>query len=331
MKLLILVAKNLQLVYFEQHPSHFIDAILGPSELFAYGADKLITKLDLAYEDESGARPKQNEKPKLEDRFNLDSSRFRWIDRRSCLEDLGRIRPETFVDACLLAGSKILRTFPPLENQGLFSKGFSIPDIVTLLQSSGCSVPRLCAQYGGDPQMKKLDYLDRYKRAVTGIRHHVVITKDGDVETLHKDSAPSDVHDCIGQRLPEELSMYISRGMLRPRIFNWLTSGTIFVVAPLEGGDRLEIQNFVRIQLEPLWKQALSLLADSIHRYYQRKEVVTKLWYDPKHDERFNIKDLLPSPKSSLSRWNVRMDVISDRRRELKVRQAASKNRNELD
>lgn len=155
---------------------------------------------------------------------------------------------------------------------------------------------------------------------MTSIRHHVVITKDGDIETLDKEHTPSDVHFCIGQRLPEELNMYLSRGMLRSRVLNWLTSGTILVTAPFDGGDSIEYQTLVKTQLEPMRRQALSLLADSVNRYYQRKEITTRLWFDQEYEAKFNIKDLLPSPKDSLSRWNVKGSMIVEQRRKLKVR-----------
>lgn len=250
--------------------------------------------------------------------FVLENSTFRWIDRRTCLEELGRIPVEVFIDALLLAGSKLLRTFPPLVNPILFPK-FSMRDVVNVIMSCGRDVTQVCTHYSSDPAVKEVDYLDRYKRAATSIRHHIIITKDGDIETLDKENAPSDVHDCIGQRLPEELNMYLSRGMLRPRVLKWLTSGTILVTAPYDGGDSVEYQNLVKTQLDPMRRQTLSLLADSVNRYYQRKEIITRLWFDLEYEAKFNIKDLLPSSKDSLSKWNVKGDVIVEQRRKLEV------------
>ena len=227
---------------------------------------------------------------------------------------------ETFIDACLLAGSSLLRTFPPLENPTVYTKGYSMRDVVNLIISCGRSVTSVCAQYQDDAQVKQLDYLDRYRRAVTAIKHHIIIAKDGNVETLDSRHAPSDVHDCIGQRLPEELNMYLSRGMLRPRVLTWLTSGAIFVTAPYDGGNSREYQNLVRSQLEPWRRQALCLLSDSVHRYYQRKEITTKFWYEEDYAGNFNIKDLLPSPKNLLRTWHVKDSLIHERRVNLKAR-----------
>lgn len=289
--------------------------------------DKLITRFDLSYHSqelfENGVTTKTRH-------FVPENSTFRWIDRRTCLEELGGIPGEVFSDACLLAGSKILRPFPPLTNPTMFSKGYSIRDVVNLIMSCGRSLTQVCAQYSTDPTMKDIDYLDRYKRAVTTIRHHIVITKEGDIETLDQENAPFDAHDCIGQRLPEELNMYLSRGMIQPRVLNWLTSGKIYVTAPYDGGDSTEYQNLVKTQLEPMRKQALSLLADHVHRYYQRKEITTKLWFDQEYESSFNIKDLLPSPKEALSKWNVKGDIILEQRRKLEVNRNSFKGETQM-
>lgn len=189
---------------------------------------------------------------------------------------------------------------------------------------SGGNVSTICNQYADDEEVQRLDYLGRYKQAMAGIRHHVVITSEGDIETLDKNNAPHDLHDCVGQRLPEELNMYLSRGMIRPRVLNWLASGTILILAPYDGGDSKVYQNLVRQQLEPLRRQTLSLLADSLNRYYQRKEITTKYWFDSNTLSSVNIKDLLPSPKDSINSWNVKEDAMLDRQQTLGVRTPAN-------
>ncbi|MCJ1403727.1 hypothetical protein MMC11_006950 [Xylographa trunciseda] len=303
-----------QLAYYEKDPSQFIDAIYGPSELFLFGVDKLITKFTLSYDvletTENGTSMKVSS-------FSLDSSTFSWIDRRECLEQLGNISVEIFIDACMLAGSNLMETFPPFKNLQLFTSGYSIRDAVKLLMTHGQSVSGVCAQYQDDKKVKQLDYLDRYKRVMTGIKHHVVITKSGSVETLDAAHAPFDVHDCIGQRLPEELMYYLFRGMIQPRVLNWLTSGKINVTAPYAGGETQEYQKLVKEQLLPRRGQALCLLADSINRYYGKKEVTTRFWFDASTEQKLNLKDLLPSQKNALRTWHVNNQLINERKDEL--------------
>jgi len=277
----------------------------------------LITKFGLThgvveFDDDGVSRRVQN--------LSVDNSTFSWIDRRDCLDQLGHISPEVFIDACILAGSNLIDTFPPLKDAEVYGQGYSIRDAVGILMANGRSITALCTQYQNDKGVKRMDYLDRYKRVVTGIKHHIVVTKNGNVETLDAKHTPDDVHDCIGQRLPEELNMYLFRGMIRPRVLNWLTSGTILIAAPFDGGDSLEYQNLVKEQLQPWRKQALGLLAYSCHRYYQKKDITTKFWFGEQHEQKFNIKDLPPTLKDTLRSWHVRQDLIIERQQALEVR-----------
>lgn len=290
-------------MYYEKHPSQFIDAVYGPSELFCFGIDKLITKFEIA-----DASQNIGEKEKLDFPI-LEHSRFQWIDRRDCLASLGNIPVTVFIDALMLSGSGLLPTFPPLENEAVYRKPFTMTNVVDMIISCGGSVARLCAQYSTDLAVKGV-YLDQYKRALTRIRHHVIMTDEGDVEILDKDHAPDDAHECIGLRLPEELYMYLSRGMLRPRILNWLTSGKISIAQPLAGGDGRPYQNLVKVQLDPLRRQALSLLTEPIHRYYHSRDITTSLWFDPAYEGKFNMRDI-SSPRDLLSKWNVKNNLIA--------------------
>ena len=210
----------------------------------------------------------------------------------------------------MISGSGLLPSFPPLLDPTLYRKGFTLRNVIDLIVSSGGSVPKLCTQYSTVPIVKEI-YLEEYKKAITRVRHHVIMTADGDVEILDKEHAPSDTHDCIGLRLPEELYMYISRGMLRPRVLNWLTSATVDLPQPLAGGDSIACQDLVKTQLDPLRRQALKLLTEPIHRYYQSREITTKVWFDSEYEAKFNMKEV-PSNRERLSKWNVRNNLIAD-------------------
>jgi len=258
--------------------------VFGSSELFCFGIDKIITKLE------------------------PESSSFWWIDKRDCLKGLGNISSQVFVDALMLADSTLLPIFPPLQDSTIYRKTFTFRSVIDLIASSGGSVVRLCAQYPAHPSIKGV-YLDQYKQAATNIKHHVVMNADGDVEILDKAHAPDDAHDCIGLRLPEELYMYLSRGMLRPRVLSWLTSGNISITQPLAGGDGRAYKDLVKVHLDPLRRQALKLLTEPIHRYYQSRDMVTKFWFDTSYEGKFNMKEV-PSTRDTLSKWHVRNDLM---------------------
>ena len=300
-----------------KHPNRFIDAVFGPSEILLYGVDKVINRFDLIYE---VLEPSEEGNSRARTHFVLESSSFYYIDARKCLDELGRIPSNVFIEACLLAGSSHLRPFPPLYNQALYPTGPKFPDIVNMVMNNGRTGVAVCRQHENDPAVKELNYLDRYKAALTSIKHHVIIFDDGSVDMMDKQHAPEDVHECIGkQRLPEELTMYLSRGMLRPRVYEWLTSGTINLIAPLDGGDSLQYQKLVRDQLEPSRKQAVSMLSSSLTRWYHKRDIFTKAWYDPAVRSKFVVDQEMPSTKNFLSPWSVREEAIGGQQRKLEV------------
>ena len=240
----------------------------------------------------------------------LDKLQFYWIDSSSCLRALGNIHSQVFVEALVLAGSdQFINTFPPLMESAIYKQSAIIRDAVNLLISTRGNVSQLCAQYP-DPLLKEV-WLEKFKQVMTIIKHHVVITVEGDVESLDKDHAPADTHDCIGLRLPEELYMYLSRGMIGTRVLNWLTRGEVIEATPLAGSDAEICQQFIRLQLEPLRKQAICLLTEGIHRYYQRADVKTQYWFDRSIEDKFKPVDVNPSPRSMISKWNVQKELIN--------------------
>lgn len=247
--------------------------------------------------------------------FLLDKSTFTCIVQSTCLEELGNIPAVTFIDACILSGSSLLRPFPGLQDLPVTDKLFS--NAVKML--AGKSVAKVCKEFSGDSRVKEMNYLDRYKRVMTAIKNHVVVVCGGKLTTLDAEHAPHDLHECIGQRLPAEVYAYLFGGMIRSRVLNWLTSGTILITSPPAGGESAEYKILVKDQLQPLRKQAISLLADSINRYYQRKEITTKVWFDDAADQKFNVKDELPSRKNIIRKWQVKEKLIHEGREKIEV------------
>ena len=293
-----------QLAYYEKHPNQFIDAVYGPSELLCFGVSKLITNFsDLLSKDNVEKVAITDTSPPLE------NIQFVWIDSSTCLRALGNIHPQIFTEALVLAGSThFLDTFPPLMDSTIYKQSGIIRDAVNLLLSTRGNAAQLCAQYP-DPALKEL-WLDKYKQIMTIIKHHVVITAEGDVECLNKEQAPVDTHECIGLRLPEELYMYLSRGMIGTRVLNWLSRGEILVPTPLTGADAEVCHRFAKHQLDPLRRQAICLLTEGLHRYYPRADFKTRLWFEKGNEETFKPINVVPSPKHIVSAWNVRSDLI---------------------
>ncbi|EZF76031.1 hypothetical protein H105_02563 [Trichophyton soudanense CBS 452.61] len=274
-------AASAQLAYLEKDPHRFIDAVFGPAELFLFDVEKIITKMD------------------------TDLRHFNWVTKSLCQEELGRLSNQQFADLCLLLGSPFLPTFPPFETPGYGGgKRVNIRDAVGMFNSAGRNALALCAQFEEDQRVHDLDYMDRFKRAFMTVKHHVIMDVDGKVGPLDPENASSDLHELIGQRLPEELYFYISKGILGSRIPNWLTSGELLLTLPLGTEDTPVYRRLLTENLPPIRTQALCLLSNSLHRFYQTKVINVRAWYDDKTDKSIHLKDL-PSVKDTISSWRL--------------------------
>lgn len=269
-----------QLAYLLKLEDQFIDAIMGTTECFLFGVDRVVTD------------------------FNLPKSSLSLVSRAVC-EDILKVSSATLRDAQLLLGTSFTPTFPVLEAM-VATKPTSIVDAITLLNGAGKSVIQLCNYHREHPQVQALKYADRYKKAIMTIKHHVIMEKNGVVAPLNFDEAPGDVHEFVGQRLPEELFFYISRGLVGPRIPNWLTSGEIVLSLP---GGVLDSEPYRRLVIEllnPLRTEALKILAESLHYYYQSRIIKVDPWI-PQDTSNLTIEIRnTPSWKGRLTQWRVR-------------------------
>ena len=172
----------------------------------------------------------------------------------------------------------------------------------------GRNVGALCSNYEEDPQVQRLNYLDLYRRGRLAIKHHVVLMDDGKVMPLDTAIAPSDIHEFIGQRLPDELYFYLSKGIIAPRVLEWLTSGEVRETIPLDSGESSEYRHLVQTQLAPFRREALALISQFLHRYYYSKEkdVTLRLWFDKDLMTILDHKNLNPQPHAIISTWHVR-------------------------
>jgi hypothetical protein len=236
-----------------------IDAIFGSTEHFLFGIDKVITNLNIPFDKSTQVT-------------------FTFISKSSCEERL-KVPPDVLRDAQLLCGTSFSLPFPILERQST-AKAVSISDAIALLNTSQRSVLSLCNLYRDDPDVSRLDYATRYKKTLMTIRHHVILEMDGKVSPLDFPNAPGDVHDFVGQNLPEELFFYISRGLIGPEVPTWLTSGEINLQLPGSVPDNDVYRNLVIDQLHPIRIQALRMLSEPLNYYYKGRIIKTTSWID---------------------------------------------------
>ncbi|CAK47273.1 hypothetical protein CBS115989_334 [Aspergillus niger] len=281
-----------QLSYLAKGPNPLIDAICGPSEVLMFDVDKLITRIE------------------------IDPAQFFWINKQTCLEELGRLSNDQFLDFCLLLGSSFLQPFPGFETHVFPGKNPTVRDALPMFNAAGRSALALCAQFEEDRRMQELEYTDRYKRACMTVKHHVYIDVDGRVGPMDQENASSDMHAVIGLRLPEELYFYLSKGILGPDVPNYLTSGEVLISLPLGVEDTEIYRQVAGSTLIPIRTQSICLLSNSLHRFYQTKVINVRTWFDEKSPSTINLRDL-PSVKDSIQSWKISTEQLPESLRKL--------------
>lgn len=187
-----------------------------------------------------------------------------------------------------------------------------------MFNASGRSALALCSQFEDDRRVQELQYGDRYKRAYMTVKHHAYMDVDGKVCLMDQENTSSDMHEIIGQRLPEELHFYISKGILGPDIPNFLTSGEVQVPLPLGVEDTDIYRQVVGDSLIPIKTQAIRLLSNSLHRFYQTKVLHVRTWYDEKADRPINLKGL-PSVRETIQPWKLSSEQFPEEIKKLQV------------
>ncbi|GKZ20091.1 hypothetical protein AbraIFM66951_008189 [Aspergillus brasiliensis] len=276
-----------QLSYLAKGPNPLIDAICGPSEVLMFDVEKLITRIE------------------------IDPAQFFWINKQTCLEELGRLSNDQFLDFCLLLGSSFLQPFPGFETHVFPGKNPTVRDALPMFNAAGRSALALCAQFEEDRRMQELEYTDRYKRACMTVKHHVYIDVDGRVGPMDQENASSDIHAVIGLRLPEELYFYLSKGILGPDVPNYLTSGEVLISLPLGVEDTEIYRQVAGSALTPIRTQSICLLSNSLHRFYQTKVINVRTWFDEKSPSTINLRDL-PPVKDSIQSWKIPTEQLPE-------------------
>lgn len=127
---------------------------------------------------------------------------FTMIEKPRLLMDLG-LKDEQFLDACILAGFEYINTFPPLLEAttltGFNFRGMSLHSMrmkchvltaaveMVLAHRTGFNVVQHYAEKGST---KTSNYKDSFCRARSAIKHHLILSDDGQVEPLHTSFAP---------------------------------------------------------------------------------------------------------------------------------------------
>lgn len=198
-------------------------------------------------------------------------------------------------------------------------KGVNIREAMTAYNTAGRNALALCGQIEDEHRVNDLPYVEHFKRALMTVKHHIVMDIDGKVAPMDAENVSNDLHELIGQRLPEELYFYMSKGILGSQVPDWLTSGELLIRLPLGAEDSDIYRRLQGDLLTPIRTQALCLLSNSLHRFYQTKAINVRTWYAPKSTRSINLKEDLPSVKESTMSWKLRSDKFPESVKQLQV------------
>ncbi|KAG0086386.1 hypothetical protein BGZ93_000149 [Podila epicladia] len=264
-----------QLVYLERNPKQIIHTIYGGSELLMFDVDRVVTSIDFV---------KQT---------------FGSISKKAVLQDL-HMTDDQFLDMCILSGFELCPTFPPLAED----INFTFKNIHDLLRQHRTGFNAVKA-HADSPLMVKSQYVDIFCRTRCAMKYQPILTDEGHIEPLNKDDAPSDIHEFIGYRLPDEVYYFLSRGVLGEATLNTLLWGHVAEYSPLCNGETEEYRKFLTTELLKIKSQTMALATAQLHPFYHRKVAIT-YWYDSNSSPEHVIKvDTVQSDIDAIGRWKT--------------------------
>lgn len=259
-----------QVVSLDQQ--NFGDAIVGSMSCLLFGASVVVVS------------------------FDWESQSFTWVDRAKCFTKLG-MNEDQFIDFSLISGLTILAPPAELESAPNYIQGAR--EIVGRSGAIG---------FAAYDSLNK-EFRELFKKARTAVKHNVILTGSGEITLTRNDSAASDMHDVIGQRLPDEIYYYMSRGLVGPRVLNWRTRAEVFEIPPLDGGSSSAYQQLVTQKLAPLRTRTMALINTMLHRYYQKKDVELISWFNENNKQSLNVPDA-SAPTNAANRWRVKSSTL---------------------
>lgn len=134
--------------------------------------------------------------------------------------------------------------------------------------------------------------------------------------TLSPGEIPTDLHEVFSSRLPDEVFLHLSRGLVSSQVYTWLTTGFIVVPAPLDNGETIEYRRFVRETLTESPTSptcvALALACSSLHPFWSSKKVSAVYWWQSAAPDRPVQYDSKTTQQlvSRVNQWNVPVTFV---------------------
>ncbi|WFD30808.1 hypothetical protein MSPP1_001832 [Malassezia sp. CBS 17886] len=267
-----------QLVLLERHEKQYVHAMYGPMELLAFdGVDRVILHLDLR------------------------AGKFQFVSKGAITRELQCLETE-FLDTVLLAGMEYCSTFPALQDEATGIMAVNGPPGIrgiSQLVKQHRGGFAFCSQYADHPLVAKTAYLDQFCHARTMIRYSLVLDADGGAVTplpvavggaaaQAAADVPSDLHEIFSFRVPDEVLLCLSRGLMSSSVLGSLLSGYVIEPAPLDNGASTEYQRFVRETLTEGETSprcvAIALACAALHPFWKTRRVAAVYYFQPQID-----------------------------------------------
>lgn len=286
---------SFQLSYM--YENNLIDSIYGSTDLLLTHVDKFILGMEFQSKDFRFV-----DKNKILNELDLTERQFLDISLMiGC-----SVQPETFPNLPKLPKSNPSAPFP---QPSYFKIGL---DIVYQLKSFNPNTKDLFGYISSfnDPNLVSL-----YFKGHAAIKYMPIMNQDGYVDLYVKEMAsfgykdeadfkipeslsvespesiphsekhselkiPAEIHDVISQRLPPEVHLYFSLGLVSSSFLEAITHGTITIRPPIEGGPCDTYKALVSSdESKTLIESQLNLLTQLLTRYYQVKRVKLDYWF----------------------------------------------------
>lgn len=140
-------------------------------------------------------------------------------------------------------------------------------------------------------EMQKLGLADEIDLAVPDGQSRL---PENETETKAVHKVPTEIHNVISQRLPPEIYLYQSLGLLPLKFLEAITLGTFTIRPPLESGLGEGYKRLIMSsQTIRIWEFQFNLVTQLLARYYQVKKVEIVYWF---RDEKMVLNNRLVPP-----------------------------------
>ena len=242
---------------------------------------------------------------------------FDFVSKASVLAEL-KCNGEELLDTALLLGFDYCPTFPPLLDGSAgphyAPMGALHPRAVADFVKQYRTGVNACLAFQGHPQVSRapFPYLEQFCRARCLVKFSVVVSaEDGRVLPLplalpspHSQKGgppgtvaaqgkpnseiPSDLHEVFSHRLPDDLFLHVTRGLIGAQVIHSLTSGFVVEPPPFDNGETEDYRRFLKdvITEDPQSPRcvAIALACSNLNGFWMQRKISAVYWYNPHVD-----------------------------------------------